>query len=148
LEQAHGHLKTASCIDCHKPHSVEEFFRLASLSQVLYCDACHPLPLPLSFDLSKGIVKPDIIFFGEKLPYRFLALFDLIKEADLVVVMGTSLKVFPFASLVTHISPSTPLVVINREDPKPWGKTNYLFIPGDIEETIERITNRIGWDSV
>ena len=48
-----------------------------------------------------GFVKPDIVFFGEALPRRF---FERAQEdfprADLLIVMGTSLVVQPFASLI------------------------------------------------
>jgi NAD-dependent deacetylase sirtuin 2 len=50
-------------------------------------------------------VKPDIVFFGENLPARF---FELKKQdlpaADLLIVMGTSLKVSPFNLLVEEVS--------------------------------------------
>ncbi len=46
-------------------------------------------------------MKPDIVFFGEALPDRFhrLASRDL-PECDLLIIMGTSLTVHPFAGLV------------------------------------------------
>ena len=50
---------------------------------------------------AEGLVKPDIVFFGESLPPRF---FEKMKtdfpQADLLIVMGTSLTVQPFASLI------------------------------------------------
>ena len=47
------------------------------------------------------LVKPDIVFFGENLPDRFheLTATDF-KKCDLLIVMGTSLTVQPFASLI------------------------------------------------
>ena len=63
-----------------------------------------------------GLVKPDIVFFGEQLPSRF---FDLAREdlpaADLLIIMGTSLKVQPFASLAGRVRRTTPRLLINRE---------------------------------
>ena len=48
-----------------------------------------------------GLVKPDIVFFGEQLPERFRRLVPADFDAcDLLLVMGTSLQVQPFASLV------------------------------------------------
>lgn len=53
-----------------------------------------------------GVVKPDIVFFRESLPTRF---FDLMttdfKRCDLLIIMGTSLTVQPFASLVDKWGP-------------------------------------------
>ena len=48
--------------------------------------------------LVEGLVKPDIVFFGEILPRRFYELHQLdLPACDLLVVMGTSLEVCMFA---------------------------------------------------
>lgn len=62
-----------------------------------------------------GLVKPDIVFFGESLPVRFFQQMAKIEEADLVIVMGTSLQVMPFAALPHRAKEETPRVLINRE---------------------------------
>ena len=63
-----------------------------------------------------GLVKPDIVFYGEQLPERFhvLAGHDL-PRTDLLLVLGTSLAVQPFASLVGEVVPGVPRLLINRE---------------------------------
>lgn len=50
----------------------------------------------------QSVVKPDIVFFGENLPARFFSCMqsDFLK-VDLLIVMGTSLQVQPFASLIS-----------------------------------------------
>lgn len=62
------------------------------------------------------MVKPDIVFFGENLPARFFSCMqsDFLK-VDLLIVMGTSLKVQPFASLISKAPLSTPRLLINKE---------------------------------
>ncbi|XP_053461370.1 NAD-dependent protein deacetylase sirtuin-2-like isoform X2 [Nycticebus coucang] len=64
----------------------------------------------------QSVVKPDIIFFGENLPARFFSCMqsDFLK-ADLLVIMGTSLEVQPFASLISKAPLSTPRLLINKE---------------------------------
>eukprot|EP00388_Colpodella_angusta_P047545 GDKK01072998.1.p1 GENE.GDKK01072998.1~~GDKK01072998.1.p1 ORF type:complete len:196 (-),score=2.17 GDKK01072998.1:30-566(-) len=61
-----------------------------------------------------GLVKPDVVFFGESLPSRF---FELAKpdtdKCDLLIIIGTSLKVFPFAMVPSFIDKSVPRVLIN-----------------------------------
>ena len=48
-----------------------------------------------------GLIKPDIVFFGENLPVRFFqGMQSDLPECDLLVVMGSSLVVHPFASLI------------------------------------------------
>jgi len=61
-------------------------------------------------------VKPDIVFFGEGLPERFHDLYHKdLKECDLVIVMGTSLYVYPVAGIPDDVHRSCPRILINRE---------------------------------
>lgn len=63
-----------------------------------------------------GIVKPDIVFFGEDLPIRFHTLPEKdFKKCDLLIIMGTSLEVQPFASLIGHVNRNCVRLLINRE---------------------------------
>ncbi len=55
-----------------------------------------------------GLVKPDIVFFGESLPSRFFRCIPDLKTADLLIVMGTSLQVQPFASLIDAVPATCP----------------------------------------
>lgn len=57
--------------------------------------------IPKCEECEEGVVKPDIVFFGEMLPERFHFLADRdFAQADLLIIMGSSLVVQPFASLV------------------------------------------------
>ncbi|XP_060144682.1 NAD-dependent protein deacetylase sirtuin-2 isoform X1 [Globicephala melas] len=64
----------------------------------------------------RSVVKPDIVFFGENLPARFFSCLqsDFLK-VDLLIIMGTSLQVQPFASLISKAPLSTPRLLINKE---------------------------------
>ncbi len=44
-------------------------------------------------DLFQGVVKPDIVFFGENLPLKFFKSAADLPRADLLIIMGTSLEV-------------------------------------------------------
>ena len=69
-----------------------------------------------------GLCKPDITFFGEALPRRFGELAPVDFDAcDLLIIMGTSLKVQPFASLTHFPNRGTPRLLINRELPPTCG---------------------------
>ncbi|KAJ3235008.1 NAD-dependent protein deacetylase sirtuin-2 [Chytriomyces hyalinus] len=63
-----------------------------------------------------GLVKPDITFFGEKLPKRFMdRRVEDLTDADALIVIGTSLKVAPFAFLPDDVRPNVPRLLINNE---------------------------------
>lgn len=104
LVEAHGSFASAGCIDCRAPFSIEQNRIEAMNGVVSHCPACG------------GIVKPDVVFFGESLPDAFFdALHHDAPVAELVIIVGTSLQVHPFASLPCFVPKSTPRVVINRE---------------------------------
>jgi NAD-dependent deacetylase len=64
-----------------------------------------------------GVLKPDITFFGEALPQgAFEAALHDTSQADLFLVLGTSLKVYPAASLPEMaVARRVPLVIINAQ---------------------------------
>lgn len=64
----------------------------------------------------KGYIKPNITFFGEQLPEKFhnLKTSDF-EDCDGLIVIGTSLGVEPFCSLIDRVGPNVPRLLINRE---------------------------------
>ncbi|KAE8231693.1 hypothetical protein CF326_g3287 [Tilletia indica] len=93
----------------------------------------------------KGVIKPDVVFFGEKLPDDFdNLLFQDRDEVDLLLVMGTSLKVAPVSELVSHIPHSTPVVLINRTPVTHIAMDVQLL--GDADEVIGWLCRRLGWE--
>jgi len=64
----------------------------------------------------RGIMKPDIVFFGEGLGDEFHKSVAIDKhEADLLIMIGSSLKVRPVALIPSSLSPEVPQILINRE---------------------------------
>ncbi|XP_022644035.1 NAD-dependent protein deacetylase sirtuin-2-like isoform X1 [Varroa destructor] len=105
LVEAHGTFHTSHCLDCHEPHTFEWMkAEIAKPNNIPKCKKC------------KGIVKPDIVFFGENLPERFYRLADEdFAKCDLLVIIGTSLQVQPFAGLVDRVHSAVPRLLINLE---------------------------------
>lgn len=137
LVQAHGHMRSAHCSCCKAVAPIEAFFEHVGREEVLYCNDCNG-----------GVVKPDIVFFGENLPQDFFIKMNLMYNADLVFIMGTSLKVFPFTTLIELVARGVPIVLINRENPGLVRRDpeDLLFLAGDIEETISTLIRDIGWN--
>eukprot|EP01094_Clydonella_sp_ATCC50884_P026607 TRINITY_DN735_c0_g1_i2.p1 TRINITY_DN735_c0_g1~~TRINITY_DN735_c0_g1_i2.p1 ORF type:complete len:801 (-),score=204.20 TRINITY_DN735_c0_g1_i2:57-2459(-) len=68
-----------------------------------------------------GLVKPDVVFFGEGMPSRFMDLGkEDLEQCDLLLVLGTSLVVYPFAGMVSRVPLMTPRVLLNREAVAVW----------------------------
>lgn len=93
-----------------------------------------------------GIMKPDITFFGEALPDEFSRrLVDVDRKVtDLVVVIGTSLKVAPVSELVPFLHPHIPQIYISRE---PIKHHNFdIDLIGDCDIVVAELCKRAGWD--
>ena len=72
--------------------------------------------IPACTSCSSGVVKPDIVFFGEELPERYKQLVETdFEECDLLVVMGTSLHVQPFNTLIHRVRQTTPRLLVGEK---------------------------------
>ena len=102
----HGSFATATCLACKRKYPNSAIRKDIAIQRVPMCAHCGS---------PEGIIKPDIVFFGEPLPKRF---HDSIKcdenDVDLVLVMGSSLKVNPVRSIVGRIRKDAPMILINR----------------------------------
>jgi NAD-dependent histone deacetylase SIR2 len=93
-----------------------------------------------------GIMKPDIIFFGEALPDGFgdrLEHHDRDK-VDLCIVIGTSLKVAPVSEVVRFLPPDCPQIYISREPVKHCEFDVDLL--GDCDIVVSELCRRAGWN--
>lgn len=79
----------------------------------LTADNCRVEPGTLAADGS--LLRPFIVFFGESVPMISIAA-DKAAEADIFIIIGTSLNVYPAAGLVHYVRPGVPVYLI---DPKP-----------------------------
>lgn len=60
-------------------------------------------------------LRPHIVWFGEEVPLLWKAV-EITQTADILIIIGTSMQVYPAASLVHYVSPRTPIYFV---DPKP-----------------------------
>lgn len=106
--------------------------------EVIRCEKCN------------SPVKPDIVFFGEALPEIFLKKAFEVSNCDLMIVMGTSLMVAPFNSLVYMVDKGTPMVLINKDPTETFDfekpEEKRLFIGGDCDESVRKLCKAAGWE--
>jgi len=100
------------------------------------------------FDLptSCGVMKPDITFFGEALPDEFSKRLTEIdcKLVDLVIVIGTSLKVAPVSEVVPFLPANIPQIYISRT---PVSHVNFdIDLLGDCDIVVSELCRRAGWN--
>uniref|UniRef100_A0AAY5KIU6 NAD-dependent protein deacetylase n=1 Tax=Esox lucius TaxID=8010 RepID=A0AAY5KIU6_ESOLU len=91
LIEAHGTFYSSHCVSfmCRSEYSMDWMKVKIFSDDIPKCEKCNSL------------VKPDIVFFGENLPKRFFTSMAMdFPRCDLLIIMGTSLQVQPFAALV------------------------------------------------
>ena len=80
-----------------------------------------------------GLVKADITMFGEKLKKRFRYRMEQdCKDCDLLIVIGSSLQVMPFAGILGAVSPLCPRILINRDQVGLFEQTDPPLFFGNI----------------
>jgi NAD-dependent protein deacetylase/lipoamidase len=99
--EVHGSIRTSSCLECgHR----EELARVVELLPVPACERCG------------AVLKPDVVMFGELLPERELErAFELARRASLLLVVGSSLEVYPVAGLPDEaLAAGARLAIVNK----------------------------------
>lgn len=142
LVECHGHFRTSSCIDCGIPFDGKMAKSIIlETSEAPTCVKCG------------GLVKPDIVFFGESLPVRFKNLLHKDLSAnDLLVVMGTSLKVAPVSLIPEMLNSRIPRLLLNRElvgdfaAPGTDGNCRDVFYQGDCDDSVRKLCSLLGWE--
>ena len=133
LVECHGHFRTASCIECGRPNDNCREVILTTFDTPT-CEHCG------------GFVKPDIVFFGEGLPQTFYALLPRdVRQADLLLVMGTSLMVAPVSMIPDMVR--CPRVLFNRERVGNFDE-NYgdIICEGDCDDAVLLLARELGWE--
>ncbi|KAI9816416.1 MAG: NAD-dependent histone deacetylase sir2 [Thelocarpon impressellum] len=173
LVQCHGSFATATCVKCRHRVQGEDIYPDLKAGRVARCPRClqelletRPAGLKRKrsgkhakkgqgesdssdegdYDVPEaGVMKPDITFFGEDLPTRFhdrLVDHDRAK-VDLVVVIGTSLKVAPVSEVVGFLPPDVPQIYISRT---PVSHINFdVDLLGDCDVVVAELCRRAGW---
>ncbi|KXN82421.1 NAD-dependent protein deacetylase hst2-1 [Leucoagaricus sp. SymC.cos] len=133
--EAHGSFAAQRCIDCLAPY--DDFLIKVHIKEktIPRCEGC------------RGLVKPDIVFFGESLPPEFIESIPLLQQADLLIVMGTSLTVYPFARLATLVNNDCPRVLVNLERVGDFAsRPDDVLLLGKCDDMIRELCQELGWE--
>ena len=136
---AHGNFLNGHCSKCKKYIDIKLINKGVEELKVVYCDKCN------------APCKPNIVFYGEDLPQRFYEKLKDLKDVDCCIIMGTSLKVYPFASIPQLLNKNAWVICINKEK---IGEFNYeflssrsLILEGDTTDNfLKKILNDIKWE--
>ena len=131
--ELHGTVISVSCLSCRKAYERDEIQnRLSSGITVPYCDDCG------------GILKPDTISFGQAMPQEAMERsIRYAGQCDLCIVLGSSLVVYPAASVPIHaVRSGSRLMIINRE-PTPQDAEADLVIRMSVSDALEQMLGRL-----
>jgi len=102
--EAHGSIRTSTCPGCGGQYPLERVLELLAEADAPACPQCS------------GILKPDVVFFGELLPPAAIdRAFELARGAGLLLVVGSALEVYPIAGLPLETTGAGgELAIVNR----------------------------------
>ena len=120
----HGKLTESKSIVNNKIYEIEG----AELNIGDYCDNGSQL-------------RPNVVWFGEDVPNMELAI-EIVKSADIFIIIGTSLKVYPAASLIDYASNSERIILIdpnssNYEDIEVISEKATIAVPMLVDQLLE-----------
>ncbi len=134
VHEVHGSVRELECLDCG-----ERFPR--SRLEELTADALPICPCG-------AVLKPAVVLFEEMLPElqveRSIA---AISECDLLLLIGSSLVVYPAAGLPGYRPADSHLAVINNE-PTSWGPDADVWLDGDIAGQCGALSAALGFPEV
>jgi len=131
--EMHGSLRTLSCTDCFKQFEADPFLGpYISTGKIPQCLTCN------------GILKPDVILFGEQLPQSaWYEAQRAARQCDLMVVAGSSLEVLPVAGLpMQALDRGAHLIIINNT-PTYLNVRADVVLLDDVAATIPEIAKRV-----
>jgi NAD-dependent deacetylase len=137
--EVHGSLRTVTCPRCSATYPSQHFRDIVLSAQVPPATEGPADRLPRC-PRCQGVVKPDITLFGEMLPAAAWSGAELhCQQADVVLVAGSSLEVWPAAALPQiALDNDAHLILINRT-PTPLDRHAIALFHADIMDVLPRL---------
>jgi NAD-dependent deacetylase len=127
LIEVHGTIETSSCTDCEQSFPLESVESLFT-NGVAHCSSCD------------GLVKPDVVLFGEFLPEDAMReAQDLAERCDLMFCVGSSLEVYPVAGLPSIALASGAKLGIVTQGATPYDSEAAVKLDGDVVDDMTAV---------
>jgi NAD-dependent deacetylase len=126
--EVHGSIRTSSCSRCGRAYPLDEVLPLVEAHGVPRCTECD------------SVLKPDVVFFGELLPADEMErASQLAQSAGLLLVVGSSLEVYPVAGLPQEtLEAGGRLAILNR-DSTPYDSRADVKVAGSAGEVLAEV---------
>jgi NAD-dependent deacetylase len=127
----HGTRLTAKCLSCPRKYATNDLLPVVSQGQVPYCEC-------------GGLIKPDIVLFGEPLPTNVLAGAQAAAHnADVVLIAGTGLEVYPVAAIPDLVLDNGGQAIVVNRTPTGVDSRAAVVIAGDVAEVLPAVAARL-----
>jgi NAD-dependent deacetylase len=125
LVEVHGSIESSTCRDCGKSFGIDAVEALFDGEGVARCDGCG------------GLVKPDVVLFGELLPEEAMRRAQgMAAQADLMICVGSSLVVHPAAGLPgITVACGGRLAIVTKSE-TPYDGDAALRLDGEVDEEL------------
>ncbi|MCK7469136.1 MAG: NAD-dependent deacylase [Desulfosudis oleivorans] len=132
VHELHGNMQWLVCLDCGTRYPVEEMRQKhPSPDHFPVCEKC------------RGILKPDVVFFGEMLPQNTLMSAERESgQCDLFIVIGSSLVVYPAAYMPIYAKRSGANIVIINVGPTEQDHIADIIIDAPAGDTMTKIMEK------
>ena len=129
MVEVHGSIRSASCRRCRRTYPLAQVLELLAAAEGgPRCPDCST------------VLKPDVVFFEEMLPEEAIdEAYSLARGAGLLLVVGSSLEVYPVAELPAATKAAGGRVAVVNKGPTSFSGGADLVIDGGAAETLERV---------
>ncbi len=127
--ECHGTFRTAHCMECDNEYNFSDYEPMVLDGIIPHCEC-------------GGLIKPDVVFFGEEIPEAFYEVLNNHPKSDLILILGTSLNVQPTSKFAIELSEKVPSVLVNLE-PTQYDNEMTFVLHEDLDEFAEKVQNAL-----
>jgi NAD-dependent deacetylase len=131
--ELHGNMNWVVCLQCQARYSMDHIKeRLENGEEIPDCEQCN------------GMLKPDVVLFGEALPKDVMAkAVEHSRNCDLLIVIGSSLVVYPAAYIPAYASEAGAKLVIINMTGTSYDYVSQVVIYNRAGEVMEKVLARV-----
>ena len=131
--EVHGSLETATCTQCYRTYRSADFLpAFLENGEVPRCPHCG------------GVLKPDVVLFGEQLPWQaWEAAQTLARQSDVMLIAGSSLAVMPVARLPVEAADRGASIIVINQTPTYMDARADVVLHGDVADLLPAIAARV-----
>jgi NAD-dependent deacetylase len=131
--EVHGSIEWSVCPECGARVGIEQV--IAQLRRGAGTPECEACIVPL---------KPDVVLFGELLPEESMSeAFALASEADVMLAIGSSLEVYPVASLPGVTLEGGGRLALVTQGRTPYDRQAEVKLPGDVVDELDAVLDAL-----